>query len=263
MKSKNTLLWKITSPQNSPPSYLFGTMHLWDERAILLMQEVAPIINEVEIFAAETAIGELNEMSNEVMFLPENKTLADFFKPKKILKIKRNVKKILAIPYEQIERFQPMVLTNFFAAKAVAEHGQYRIDDMLWQFALSANKPCIGIESVAEQMAIFQKIPLSFQCKQFLDTIKNVGKYSKQYKKMASLYEKGDILALYHHAKASMGKLRKPLVYDRNVLMADRIANLTSEKTAFVAIGAGHLAGQKGVIHLLRKKGFLVETLCN
>ena len=261
MKSKNTLLWKITSSQNPIPSYLFGTMHLWDERAILLMEKVAPFINDAEIFAAETAIGELNEMSNEVMFLPENKTLADFFKPKKIIKIKRNVKKILAIPYEQIERFQPMVLTNFFAAKAVAGHGQYRIDDMLWQFALSADKPCIGIESVAEQMAIFQKIPLSFQCKQFLDTVKNVGKHSKQYKKMASLYEKGDILALYNHAKASMGKLRKPLVYDRNILMANRIADLTNEKTAFVAIGAGHLAGQKGVIHLLRKKGFLVETL--
>lgn len=259
MQLQNTLLWKISNTQNQYTSYLFGTMHLWDERAIKLMEKVAPFINETSIFAAETAIGELNAMSNEVMFLPENKTLSDFFTPKKILKIKQNVAKILGVPYAQIECFQPMVLTNFFAAKAVSSHGEYRIDDMFWQFAASAQKTCIGVESVQEQMEIFQKIPLSFQCKQLLDTIKNVGKHSRQYKKMALLYEKGEILALYHHAKASMGKLRKPLVYDRNILMADRISDLVTNQSAFVAIGAGHLAGQKGIINLLRKKGFTVQ----
>ena len=260
MQLQNTLLWKVSNPQNQFTSYLFGTMHLWDERAIGLMQSITPYINETEIFAAETAIGELNEMPNDVMFLPENKKLSDFFTAKKIIKIKRNVTKILDVPYAQIEHFQPMIVTNFFAAKAVSEYGSYKIDDMLWQFASSAQKTCIGIESVKEQMEIFQKIPLSFQCKQLLDTIKNVGKHSRQYKKMALLYEKGEILPLYHHAKASMGKLRKPLVYDRNILMADRISDLTATTSAFVAIGAGHLAGQKGVINLLRKKGLKVEV---
>jgi uncharacterized protein len=261
MPSKNTLLWKITSEQNTEPSYLFGTMHIWDERAVSLMERVAPYINNAAIFAAETVIQELNELPNEVMFLPQNKTLADYFTARKLLKIQQNVEKILGMPYAQIAYFCPMVLSNFFATKAVANQGEYRIDDMLWQFATSAQKPCIGIESVGEQMEIFRKIPLDFQCKLLSDTVKNVGKYTKEYKKTAILYEKMDILALYHHAKASMGKLRKPLVYDRNILMVERIFNLTNEKSAFVAVGAGHLAGKKGLINLLRKKGLKVEML--
>jgi uncharacterized protein len=261
MPSKNTLLWKITNQQNTKSSYLFGTMHIWDERAISLMERAAPYINEADIFAAETVIAELNELPNEVMFLPQNKTLADYFTAKKLLKIQQNAERILGMPYAQIAYFCPMVLSNFFATKAIANQGEYRIDDMLWQFATSAQKPCIGIESVEEQMAIFRKIPLPFQCKQLSDTVKNVGKYTKEYKKTAVLYEKMDILGLYHHAKASMGKLRKPLVYDRNLLMAERIFNLTNEKSAFVAVGAGHLAGQKGLINLLRKKGLKVEMV--
>ncbi len=261
MPTKNTLLWKVTNSQNETSSYLFGTMHVWDERAISLMEKVATYINETTIFAAETVIGELNELPNEALFLPDEKTLADYFEVKKILKIKRNIGKILGMEYAQIERFCPMVISNFFATKAIASKGEYRIDDMLWQFAISAQKPCIGIESVAEQMEIFKKIPLPFQCKQLSDAVKNIGKQSKEYRKTAFLYEKMDILALYHHAKGSMGKLRKPLVYDRNVLMSERIFDLINEKPTFVAVGAGHLAGKKGVINLLKKKGLEVEAV--
>jgi uncharacterized protein YbaP (TraB family) len=43
--------------------------------------------------------------------------------------------------------------------------------------------------------------------------------------------------------------------------MADKIAEIISKKSLFAAIGAGHLGGKKGVLYLLKKKGFLLKPI--
>jgi uncharacterized protein YbaP (TraB family) len=56
-------------------------------------------------------------------------------------------------------------------------------------------------------------------------------------------------------------KFYKALVTDRNERMSDRIAKFIKQQPTFIAIGALHLPGEKGVIGLLRKKGFKVEPV--
>jgi len=58
-----------------------------------------------------------------------------------------------------------------------------------------------------------------------------------------------------------MGKLRKMMIDDRNFIMADRIAKMTSQQTAFVAVGAGHLGGKKGVLRLLKLKDIKLKPI--
>jgi hypothetical protein len=43
--------------------------------------------------------------------------------------------------------------------------------------------------------------------------------------------------------------------------MSDRISNFAKQNTIFVAIGAGHLSGQKGVLNLLKQNGFSVNPI--
>jgi uncharacterized protein YbaP (TraB family) len=56
-------------------------------------------------------------------------------------------------------------------------------------------------------------------------------------------------------------KFYKAMVLDRNTRMADRISKFIKDQATFIAIGALHLPGNKGVIELLRKKGFTVEAV--
>ena len=55
--------------------------------------------------------------------------------------------------------------------------------------------------------------------------------------------------------KKTAGSMRDALLYDRNIIMADRIEELGSQSSLFAAIGAGHLGGKKGVLRLLKQKG--------
>jgi len=56
-------------------------------------------------------------------------------------------------------------------------------------------------------------------------------------------------------------KFDKVLINKRNVTMAKQFEKIAKEHTLFCAVGTGHLGGEKGVIALLRKKGYAVEPV--
>ncbi len=46
------------------------------------------------------------------------------------------------------------------------------------------------------------------------------------------------------------------MLYERNEIMARRFVEIASERSLFCAVGAGHLAGEKGMLRQLKKQGF-------
>ncbi|HEY0355647.1 MAG TPA: TraB/GumN family protein, partial [Flavisolibacter sp.] len=53
------------------------------------------------------------------------------------------------------------------------------------------------------------------------------------------------------------------LLYDRNADWAKKLEELMKNNALVIAVGAGHLPGEKGVINLLRKAGYKVEPVKN
>src|SRR5690606_29103309 len=102
---------------------------------------------------------------------------------------------------------------------------------------------------------------LDFQIKSLNWMAKNFKRFRKQLQKMTKDYETGDIQKLYQATKKNAKGLRKVLIYDRNAIMARRIADMAAEQSLFAAIGAGHLGGEKGVLRLLKKAGFKVKPV--
>jgi uncharacterized protein YbaP (TraB family) len=51
------------------------------------------------------------------------------------------------------------------------------------------------------------------------------------------------------------------LLYNRNRNWVQKLKTIMSEKSVTIAVGAGHLAGEKGVIKLLRKEGYTVKPV--
>jgi uncharacterized protein YbaP (TraB family) len=99
------------------------------------------------------------------------------------------------------------------------------------------------------------------QLKGLKDMALNFGRYRRNLKRTAELYMESDLSKITKKAKSTAAGMRKLLLYDRNILMADKIAEIASEKSLFAAIGAGHLGGKKGVLYLLKKKGFGVRAV--
>ena len=71
----------------------------------------------------------------------------------------------------------------------------------------------------------------------------------------------GDVNSLYSITKKSMGKIRKLMIYDRNERMAQRVVEIHQLKPCFVAVGAAHLGGNKGLLNLLKKQGYKIKSV--
>lgn len=262
MSKKNTkaLLWKIEKTGAPHSSFVFGTMHLRHLGIIESQKMVFEKIDACDAFATEFHLDfqDQDQDYNRVL-LPEGLSIKDFIRPKRYQKLKKILKKAVNFNLDQYQFFLPIYITNLLTEIILQKDSLHSLDEMLWQYAKKQDKKMLGIETLEEQLIILQKIDLEYQINSLLSLGKNINSFQRHTYKMMDLYINRDVQQLYKSTKKSIGKLRKLLLYNRNHIMADRIDQIASQQTFFAAIGAGHLAGEKGVLRLLKQKGWKVK----
>ena len=267
---KNSLVWQfyrkhpdtIGTEGAKNPNYLIGTMHVRDERAFQFETLFRKAIYDCEVFATEFNLDDAQSGAGEMsMFLPEDQSLKTLIPNKLYQKINAALVKKMGVHLAHFDRFKPIAVTNFLTESLFSNDRWLSLDETLWQFAKENDKILRGIETFEEQLEVLSKMTLGDQVRSLKETVKDFGSFQKQLTVMAKLYEKADIQKLYKAAKKSAKGGRKLLLYNRNYIMADRIEALTQENTVCAAIGAGHLAGAKGVLRLLKRKGFTIKPI--
>jgi len=259
-KNKLTPLWSIHSESN-PISYLFGTMHVQDIRAFSFAERVKKCIEICDEFYTEIHFDSLNDSRMfQAQKLPEGVTLLSLLGEKKFAKANKMIKKMFGIPLKYMNDILPMIVINQLMMKHLANDHNEHLDMTLFQYAQSLGKTTKGIETIEGHIGVLEQIPLSVQKKQFLDFIKTPNRYKKLTSKLANLYASGDIYKLYKISKKSMGDMKTIMIYNRNVDMAEYIHS-NIQKSAVYAVGAGHLAGKKGIIKLLKNKNIKLRPI--
>jgi uncharacterized protein YbaP (TraB family) len=122
----------------------------------------------------------------------------------------------------------------------------------------------IGLETLEEQMAIFDTIPYKDQVKMLLTLIDSLPQARKEFKDLIALYKSENISELYQMTLKSefgMESNQDIMLFDRNKKWISRIQKLIADKPTIFAVGAAHLGGEKGVIALLRKEGYTLRPI--
>ncbi|BDS12075.1 TraB/GumN family protein [Aureispira anguillae] len=262
MKKKNTLLWEISGKNVQAPSYLFGTMHVRDNRAFRKIDFLKSCIENCAAFAAEFDLKDADlAQLQQASKLPNGKTLQDFLNPKIYQKLDRLVRIETGQQLEQFKYSSPIILFNLISESQFQADNQMALDSMLYTIAQNANKELMGLETFHEQMAVFSKINIKEQCRSLKKMATHFKRFRKELSKTAELYIQGDIQGLQKKAKRSIGGMRQVLLYERNDLMAERFEQYACQQSLFAAIGAGHLGGKKGVLRLMKKKGYKITPI--
>ena len=261
-KGKQGLLWQIDLELLPGPSYVFGTMHVKDKRAFQSDHKVYEKIEACTGFATEFNLEEIpTNQDSHAFILPDGLTVTKLIGEKKYAKLRRILIHAFQIDILQFNQFQPLLICNLIGEAILSQDRQHSLDAHLWHYAQMHEKYLAGIETYQEQVEILKKISLSYQAKALMAIGKNVKRHRRQLTKMTNLYQEGNIQKIYRSARNGAGKLRKTLLFNRNRIMADRIAGMAKEKTFFFAIGAGHLGGGKGVLRLLKQRGFSIKSI--
>lgn len=256
-KKKKSLLWQIDHPAIDRPSFLFGTMHVRDQQAFSYLDTVYSKLQQCEALAAEYDLSHqpVPDLTS-VMRLPAGNILSDFFRPAQYEKLRRILLKAFRVDIRYFQHFTPLLVINLITEQLLQQDQPQALDLQLWQYAGETGKIRMGIETLEEQLAVLQQIPLDHQVKLLRNLGRNVSRFRQSVTASTDLYQDADPHQLYRTVRRSTYGLRQLLLFRRNHIMAERIAVLVQQQPTLCAIGAGHLAGKEGVIRLLKLQGF-------
>ena len=270
--SNNTLLWRISGKNLTKPSYLFGTIHLLCANDIDLSETLKKAINETDKVYLELDMDNLFEMMQAVqkMKMRNDTTLSDLLSDSDYKKVKAFfASKSSMIPFSILETYKPMLAASMIMQTSTECDNAVSMEQIIMQEAKENKKEIKGMETMAYQLSIFDSIPYEIQAKQLLAFISDndtEDRASKEYDEMASAYRSQDLSkleALINKEEFGIGNFADLLLYNRNKNWVITMDKIFANNSAVIAVGAGHLPGEKGVINLLKKAGYKVEPMEN
>jgi len=268
----NSLLWKIEGNGLTEPSYLFGTIHLIDAKEYFLPKGTLAAIDNTKKMVFEIDMNEMSDMSNIMgimnkAFMKDGKTLKDLISEEDYKLVDDHFSK-LGMPLMMLERMKPMFLTVFASGDmdpAGLQNGNMKSYEMeFMDIAKSSNKPMAGLETIEFQMSVFDSIPYDAQAEMLVETIKNGDQGSNEMKEMVDMYKAQDInamISMITDEGEQLSEYEDVLLSKRNKAWISGMRTMMTEMPTFFAVGAGHLAGEQGVINLLTKEGYKLSPI--
>lgn len=109
------------------------------------------------------------------------------------------------------------------------------------------------------QYLLFSK-GLKEQAKDLLKTIRDIQKEQNPLAKLVRDYKAQQIEAVFEGQYMTPQDMER-LVHRRNARWMEKIPALLSAKPTLIAVGAGHLIGEKGLVQELRTRGYKLRAL--
>jgi hypothetical protein len=140
------------------------------------------------------------------------------------------------------------------------------VEQELMKISKNQKEEVYGLETVAEQLAVFDAIPYQVQMDELVKSVKDEFKSDKEeLVKLMETYKSGDVEAIMTMMNSSDNKIsskyQEELLVNRNKNWIPKIEQIAKQKPTFFGVGAAHLGGKTGVIALLRAKGYKVEPV--
>ena len=264
-------IWVIKDPDTTV--YLFGTFHALDGKSDWFNDEVKTAFD-----AAGEVVLELPPMDDKSALQPivlkyaldpAGKPLSERLSPASRAKYVKALGE-LGAPPTAFDKFKP-----FFAAITLVAAGAQKMgltaengaEAVITKAAKSGNKPLSGLETVDYQMGLFAGMSDAAQMKMLEETLDQMDEFGPLFTRMNEYWTKGDsegFAKLMNEMNAQSPEAYKRLLTDRNANWAQWVDDrLDRPGTAFVAVGAGHLAGGDSVQKMLAKRGIASERLAS
>ncbi len=271
-KLEKSLLWKVTG-NGIKPSYLFGTIHLIAEKDFFWDKNMEKAFKKSKKLVMEIDMSQTMAMAVQMMQLAPmqgDKSLADLLSEEDYDLVKKYFMEESKSPeakmtFGMAQSWQPMLLQSLLYTEMI--DGPVKMYEMeLTSKARKAEMAFDGLETVAEQMAVFNSIPYKEQAEALVEMIQNIKKGdsgANEFAKMVEKYKEQDVDGMLTAMQGELDEMdnQEVMLDGRNKKWIPKIGEMSKEMPVFYAVGAGHLGGENGVIRLLRKEGYKVTAV--
>ncbi len=264
-------LWEIESLQNSV--YLLGSIHTLRETDYPLPQTMLDAFDDAErlVFEIDLANAETLETQRTILqaALPDSpgESLPEALTPDAYETAERAIAD-LGLPIAAFNTFEPWFFSISLTSLRLMQLGfdpSYGVDFSLFNDAQAAAKPIAALETVEEQMQVFDTLPITVQSELVEQTVLKLDLLESSFNALIDAWKSGDIEAFERLILESFSDY--PEVYDalltqRNQNWLPAVEALVNQPDDYlVVVGAAHLVGDGSLIQMLSSQGYEVRQL--
>lgn len=258
------VFWEISGDDLAKPSYLFGTVHLLCDTEFKIgptmvekLKDSNALVLEVDLDDPALALSMMSKMHNE-----GGESITDFLSAEEYDEIRSLLMERTGVDIGMMKRLRPfMLMSLIYPSLLECETKSY--EGELIKIAKASQTEIYGLESVEDQLSVFDQIPLADQYRSFYDYALDLDKGRLEFQKLIKAYREEDIELLVKMVSESpeYRDYQDILLNDRNLNWVDPMGEWMRKGPVFFAVGAGHLGGENGLIQLLRNEGYRLKRL--
>ncbi len=260
-------LWKVTDEDTT--IYLFGTVHALPKEVEWLDEDISSALASsdtivTEIDMAQMAGPSMVKIVQETAVLPEGTTLRSLLNEEQTKTFEAAMGQ-LQLPAGAFDQFEPWYASLTLSMLPLMQQG-YAMDSGAEYVLLAqaGDKDRSALETVEFQLGLFDELPQEKQVELLIAAADNVDKVKPALDAMVAEWLEGDAEGLAELMNESLDDevLAEMLLYYRNRNWAEWIeTRMDAPGTVFMAVGAGHLAGEKSVQDYLEQRGMAVTRV--
>ena len=265
------LLWKVTGNGLKHPSYLFGTHHLISIQFLDSVPGLFKAFNNCDVIVGEMVINNIDATAKiqQAAIMPNHVKINDLLNDDEYKLVDNELKSVLKFDLKDVSIMNPSLILTMYEMeiykKLTGFKDESQSDSYFQLVAAEKGKKIIGLETVDQQIAIlFNNNNLERQADILVETVQKKDSILNEMIQLNKLYKVGKIEKLIDLSKRK-GNITDmtdeeyaKLVDNRNADWMTKLPGLFKESSCFVAVGAMHLGGKKGLIKLLEKEGYKV-----
>ena len=267
---EDALLWEVSKKGMEKPSYVFGTIHLIEKEKYFLPAGFESALNSVEEVVFEIDIEDMMDLSAQMAmmnkaFMKDGLTIKDLLTESEYEELKVFFDD-LGIPLFFMERLKPMFISVLASLDGNLEDMQNSGTSYEFEILAMAKDRDLdigGLETVDFQIGLFDSIPYEEQAQMLMKSIRTKDSNSDEFDLMMEKYTSQNIEEMNDAIAEDemISKYNALLLHTRNENWIPSIVERIHDHPSLFAVGAGHLAGKKGVLHLLRLQGYNIKPV--
>jgi uncharacterized protein len=257
-------LWELHGKHNTV--YLLGSIHVLRPADYPLAPAVMAAYANAGSLLMEVNLEEIGSQQVQAEMLasaalPEGKSLPDVLGKERYERA-QGLAHELGLDLSLFDQFAP-----WFAAEAISQlqltqlgfQPESGVEMYFMERARNDGKSVDGLETVHEQISIFENMPLDTQAEYLVSSLEQAHDLPREVDSMVQAWQRGDTQWFERELKSELGRdprLYQSVLVARNRKWLPKIeALLKGDKNYLVIVGTGHLVGRGSVIDLLKKDG--------
>lgn len=280
-------VWEIRAP-NGAVSHVMGTYHFGISLDEALPGEHVRMLDESRLLVGEIDLAHLDaSVAGAAMILPPGEDLATQFAPELWQPL---ASAIPSVPEPALHRLRPIAAMILVMGAQAAEQQRERraaraggsgpsdpgasstapdlLDMALFRRAAERGMPTAGLETIDVQLALLGQVPTSAVEEYLRSTLLPHQGPAAPSESLAAgtmqAFVDGDLATIFAEIQreaARAPRLFEAFLFERNAAWMAPLAAELERGGAFVAVGLGHLLGDRGLLAMLAQRGYSVTRV--